>query len=402
VKHTVESLIEFEKEIVDLYLDCQLPFLFHLSGGNEKELIEIFKDVKEGDYVITNHRGHYHALLHGVPPETVKDRILNGRSMFLYDRGLNLFCTAIIGGSPAIAAGIAWKLKREGSNNKVWCFVGDGTEDSGHFFEAVRYVDGWDLPCTFIIEDNNRSVATPKNERWGTATHPIWPSCVTKYHYEIPFPHARTPAFIDLNRTTANKKTDEEYFPIIPPEEFPDFSDTDDKGMSFKEAIIQSMDDLASDGAVFIGYNVTHGHAMDTLKNISNEQLIETPVAENLMAGLGIGISFENTKAVIYYERHDFMYVAADAIGNHIAKIHRISHGEYSVPVIIRAIVSDAGPFYSGPTHSQDLTSMFREVVDFPIFEPKNAKEVLIAYKKARMAKGPVMIVERKSCYFTP
>lgn len=397
MKHTIESLKKFEQEIVDLYLDCKLPFLFHLSGGNEEELIDIFKDIKDGDYVITNHRGHYHALLHGMSTEVVKDRILNGRSMFLYDREKNLFCTAIIGGSPAIAAGIAWALKEKKSEKKVWCFVGDGTEDTGHFFEAVRYVEGWDLPCQFVIEDNNRSVETPKEERWGEAVHPDWPSCVTKYHYDIPFPHARIPAFIDLAKT--NKKTDEEYFPLIKQEKFPDFDDIDDEGINFKEAITKSMDDLASDGAIFVGYNVTHGHAMGTLKNVPNEQLIETPVAENLMAGLGIGISFEGKKAVIYYERHDFMYVAADAIGNHIDKIQRISHEEYKVPVIIRAIVADSGPFYSGPTHSQDLTKMFREAVDFPIFEPKNAKEALIAYKKARIAEGPVMIIERKSCY---
>lgn len=397
MEHTVENLKEFEQEIVDLYLDCQLPFLFHLSGGNEAELIEIFKDIKEGDYVVTNHRGHYHALLHGMPPETVKDRILNGRSMFLYDRARNLFCTAIIGGSPAIAAGIAWDLKRSGSSKKVWCFVGDGTEDSGHLFEAVRYVDGWELPCTFVIEDNNRSVETPKTERWGKATHPEWPDCVIRYQYECPFPHARIPAFIDLAKT--NKKTDEEYFPLIPQETFPDFEDTDANDMSFKDAVVQSMDDLASDGAIFIGYNVARGHAMGTLRNVPEEQMIETPVAENLMAGLGMGISFEGSKAVIYYERHDFMYVAADAIGNHIDKINRISHGEYSVPVIIRAVVADSGPFYSGPTHSQDLTEMFRAAVDFPIFEPRTAKEALIAYKKARMAKGPVMIIERKSSY---
>ena len=115
MNHTVESLKQFEEEIIELYLDCQLPFLFHLSGGNEKELIEIFKNIKPGDYVLTNHRGHYHALLHGMTPDTVKDRILNGRSMFLYDREKNLFCTAIIGGSPAIAAGIAWDLKNKGS-----------------------------------------------------------------------------------------------------------------------------------------------------------------------------------------------------------------------------------------------------------------------------------------------
>jgi len=397
MKHTVESLKKFEQEIIDLYLDCKLPFLFHLSGGNEKELLDIFKDIKDGDYVLTNHRGHYHALLHGMPAETAKDRILNGRSMFLYDREKNLFCTAIIGGSPAIAAGIAWALKKKGSKKKVWCFVGDGTEDTGHFFEAVRYVEGWDLPCKFIVEDNNRSVETPKEERWGNAVHPTWPSCVIKYQYDIPYPHARIPEFIDLAKT--NKKTDEEYFPLLEQETFPDFDNVVAGDMSFKDAITKSMDDLAADGAIFVGYNVTHGHAMGTLKNVPERQLIETPVAENLMAGLGVGISFEGKKAVIYYERHDFMYVAADAIGNHIDKIQRISHGEYKVPVIIRAVVADEGPFYSGPTHSQDLTNMFREMVDFPIFEPKNAQEALVAYKKAQIAEGPVMIVERKSCY---
>ena len=46
---TKEELIAFEDHIGDLYMDNQLPFLFHLSGGNEDQLIEIFKDIKEGD-----------------------------------------------------------------------------------------------------------------------------------------------------------------------------------------------------------------------------------------------------------------------------------------------------------------------------------------------------------------
>ena len=163
-KWTPEELISFEDRIGELYLDNKLPFLFHLSGGNETQLIDIFENIKEGDYVISNHRSHYHALLHGIPPETVEDRILNGRSMFIYDRERNFFCSAIIGGTPAIAAGIAWALKRKGSSQRVWCFIGDGTEDSGHTYEAVRYVDGFDLPCTFVIENNNRSVESTNDE----------------------------------------------------------------------------------------------------------------------------------------------------------------------------------------------------------------------------------------------
>jgi len=394
---TKEKLIAFEDEIVELYKDCQLPFLFHLSGGNEEQLLEIFKDINEGDYVLSNHRGHYHALLHGIPPETVKQRILDGRSMFIYDRKRNYFTSAIIGGTPAIAAGIALALKRKGSTQKVWCFVGDGTEDSGHLAEAVRYVDGWDLPCKFIIENNDRSVEATNCDRWGKTGDIKWDSpSVIKYYYDITYPHCRTPDMIDLKRT--NKKTCDEYFPPIPPQHFPDFTNIDPASLTYKEATTKAMTELGEGGSVFIGYNVKYGDAMGNLKNVSPEQKIETPVAENLMAGLGIGMSFEGIKAVVYYERHDFMLVAADAIGNHIQHINRLSHGEYNVPLILRTVVADGGPFYSGPTHSQDFASTFREMVDFPIFEPSTPKEVLIAYEKAKMSKGPVMIVERKSC----
>jgi len=395
---TEEELIAFEDRIGDLYLDNKLPFLFHLSGGNEKELISIFENINEGDYVISNHRSHYHALLHGIPPEVVEDRILNGRSMFIYDRERNFFCSAIIGGTPAIAAGIAWALKRKGSKQKVWCFVGDGTEDNGHLYEAIRYVDGWDLPCTFVIENNDRSVEASNSERWGTAGDYEWSSpSVWKYKYEITYPHARKPGVIDLSK--AIKKTDEEYFPSLPPAELSKNPETENFQGTYKDAVSIAMEELGNLGAIFIGYNVARGDAMGTLKAVAKDQKLETPVAENLMAGLAIGISFEGLLPVLYFERHDFMLVAMDAIVNHIDKIERISHGEYKVPVIIRAVTADAGPFYSGITHSQDFTDVLKTAVSFPVSDPKNGREILRAFRDAVVSERPAIIVERKSLY---
>lgn len=395
---TEQELVSFEKEIGDLYLQNKLPFLFHLSGGNERELIDVFKQIKEGDYVISNHRSHYHALLHGIPPEDLKQKILDGRSMFVYDRKRKFFCSAIIGGTPAIAAGIAWALKRKGSTNRVWCFIGDGTEDSGHTYEAVRYVDGFDLPCTFVIENNNRSVESSNADRWGKASDYKWASPnIIKYYYNITYPHARMPGMIDLSKTI--KKTDEEYFPQITPFTYNYYNDAEHKDISYKDAICKCMDDLGKAGAVFIGYNVAKGDAMGTLKGVNINQKLETPVAENLMVGLAIGMSFEGFLPVVYFERHDFMLVAADAIGNHLDKIERISHGEYKVPVIIRAVVADSGPFYSGPTHSQDFTSMLKTLVSFPVLVPQTGAEVLNVYKNAMQSNQPAIIIEKKSLY---
>ena len=398
---TKEELVAFEDHIGDLYMDNQLPFLFHLSGGNEEQLIEIFKDIKEGDYVISSHRNHYHALLHGIPPEVVEDRIKNGRSMFIYDRERNFFVSAIIGGTPAIAAGVAWALKRKGSDQKVWCFVGDGTEDNGHLSEAVRYADGFDLPCKFIIESNDRSCEASNDDRWGKTGHPTWDSSrIIKYHYEPTYPHCRKPGMIDLSKTV--KKTDDEYFPPLKEPAIFSYLDADwtaDQKVSYKDAMVESMTELGKLGAIFIGYNVKYGNAIGTLKDVPDDQKLETPVAENLMAGLAIGMSFEGFLPVLYYERHDFMMVAADAIVNHIDKIERISHGEFKCPVIIRAVTADAGPFYSGITHSQDFTEVFRRAVSFPVLDPVNGAGVITCFKAARRSGKPAMIIERKSRY---
>ena len=188
-----QELIDFENRIGDLYLDNKLPFLFHLSGGNEDQLIDIFKDIKDGDYVISNHRSHYHALLHGIPPETVEQHILEGRSMFIYDRDRNFFCSAIIGATPAIAAGIAWALKRKGSKQRVWCFIGDMTSETGIAQTALRYAENHNLPMTFVIEDNGLSVLTDTRVVWNSNTLRFEEHSSTKaiyYKYASKYPHA--------------------------------------------------------------------------------------------------------------------------------------------------------------------------------------------------------------------
>ena len=321
---TPEGLRAFVEKMAEHHDAGRLPFALHLPGGNEEQLIDIFSNINEGDYVLSTHRNWYHALLHGLPPEEVEQKILDARSMFMFDRQRNFYVSAIIGGPVAIAVGIAWALKRKGSDQKVWCFLGDGTEDTGHFAEAVRYVDGFNLPCTFVIEDDSMAVDAPKERRWGTDKDLEWPDCVIRYHYTKTRPHIRTGNFADLKVMKATMKTDEEYFPLLPKREYvaPKSEPLDIK---FKDAVTQGMTELGDEGAIFIGYSIIPGDAMGTLKNVPQDQKIETPVAENLMVGLAIGMSFEGFKPVVYFERHDFMLVAADAIGNHVDKIERIS-----------------------------------------------------------------------------
>lgn len=398
-KWTKDELIGFVDKMAEHHDAGRLPFAVHLPGGNEDELIKIFKNINEGDYVLSTHRNWYHALLHGLPPEEVENKILNARSMFMFDRERNFYVSAIIGGTPAIAVGIAWALKRKKSNQRVWCFIGDGIEDTGHFYEAVRYVEGFDLPCTFVIEDDRMAVECPKKLRWNTEKDLEWPNCVMRYHYKKTRPHIRTGKFADVKVMKSVMKTDGEYFPDVYNQKYERPNKFEPLNLSYKEAVTKAMTEMSEEGFIFIGYSLIPGDAMGTLKHVPIDQKIETPVAENLMVGLAIGMSFEGFRPVVYFERHDFMLVAADAIGNHVDKIERISHGSFKCPVILKTVVDDGGLFYSGPTHSQNFTKVFSELVNFPVIDTNSPEEVYDAYKFAKNSDKPTMIVEHKK-YF--
>lgn len=191
---TAEELIAFEKRVESWWEAGELPFLTHLSGGNEKKLIEIFSEVKDSDWVFSTHRSHYHALLKGITELELENLIKGGRSMFVFNSKLNFFTSSVLSGTCAIAAGVAWHLSKISSGSSVFCFVGDGAIENGHCYEAALFVDAHNLPCRFIIESNGRQVDTPVEERRGSSSHLSNPlsnfKCVTQYEYTPTYCHA--------------------------------------------------------------------------------------------------------------------------------------------------------------------------------------------------------------------
>ena len=78
----------------------------------------------------------------------------------------NFLSSSIVNGTIPIAVGVAIALKKD-KKEKVWCFLGDMAGESGVFYEAYKYSINFDLPITFVIEDNNLSTNSPTNIVWG-------------------------------------------------------------------------------------------------------------------------------------------------------------------------------------------------------------------------------------------
>ena len=198
---TKQQLISFERSVARLCESGKIKVPVHFCGGNEDELIHIFKKIRKQDYVFSTHRNHYHFLLKGGKPARLLSELLgrsNGichgksGSMHTIDHRAHFYSSGIVAGCVAIAAGVGWAIKRDGRDAHVYCFVGDGATDEGWFTEAMRYVIGHELPVTFIVEDNNRSVCTDKKTRWGKCQWEWDHVQVIHYHYTPKHPHVGT------------------------------------------------------------------------------------------------------------------------------------------------------------------------------------------------------------------
>jgi pyruvate dehydrogenase E1 component alpha subunit len=158
--YTPEQLIAFEEGVVNLYRLGEIKSPVHLSGGNEKELIEVFKEVNPEDFIFTTYRSHYHALLKGVPHERLLRWVKDNKSIHFMDSEYNIFSSAIVGGTLPIALGMALAKKLNNIPGKVWCFIGDMTASLGTFQDCLEYAINFSLPIIFVIEDNGLSTDT--------------------------------------------------------------------------------------------------------------------------------------------------------------------------------------------------------------------------------------------------
>ena len=192
MKYTIDDLISFEEEIAETFNQGKIKAPVHLYNGNEKEMIEIFQNVKKNDWVFCTWRSHYQCLLKGVNPDLIKQDILDGRSITLCYPSHKIYSSAIVAGNIPVATGVALDIKIKNQSDHVWCFVGDMASETGTFFENWKYSVNHNLPITFVIENNKKSVCTETLRTWGSEE--LFFSKENRniiyYEYETKYPHA--------------------------------------------------------------------------------------------------------------------------------------------------------------------------------------------------------------------
>lgn len=190
---TKTDLIEFENEVADRFNAAQIRSPVHLYSGNEEQMLEVFADIRPDDWIFCSWRSHYQCLLKGVPREEVMAEIMAGRSISLCFPSQRIYSSAIVGGVLPIAVGTAMAIQRAGGHERVYCFMGEMTSETGIAHESMKFARNHQLPIRFIVEDNGKSVCTDTRQAWAMEklTHQERSDeHVHYYRYETRYPHA--------------------------------------------------------------------------------------------------------------------------------------------------------------------------------------------------------------------
>jgi len=190
---TARDLISFEEDIAAEFNASKIRAPVHLYFGNEEQIIKSFQKIRPQDWVFCSWRSHYQCLLKGVPPAEVKAEIMAGRSISLCFPKHRILSSAIVTGVLPIALGTALAAKRAGRDERVYCFMGEMTSETGTAHECIKYARNHALPIHWIVEDNEKSVCTDTRKTWNMKKltfEDVSAPDITYYRYTSKYPHA--------------------------------------------------------------------------------------------------------------------------------------------------------------------------------------------------------------------
>lgn len=140
------------------------------------------------------------------------------------------------------------------------------------------------------------------------------------------------------------------------------------------------------------GFTVTLGLS----EEFGHERVMDTPLSEAAIIGAAVGAAMVGMRPVAEMQYGDFVFVGMDQVVNQAAKMHYMSNGQVSVPMVLRLPV---GSTRRGAQHAQSTEAYWMHTPGLKVICPSNpydAKGLLYAAIKDN---NPVIFLEHKLLY---
>ena len=172
-----------------------------------------------------------------------------------------------------------------------------------------------------------------------------------------------------------------------------------ERTVNFREAINEAMaEEMRRDPSVIIvGEDVKlslMGQTAGLVQEFGDERIVNTPVAENAIAGVAIGAAMNGLRPILEFLLCDFSLLAMDQLCNNLAQWRYVTGSQYPMPVTVRTTVG--GGFGLGWGHSQSLESQFLLTPGLILVEPSNPYDAKGLLKSAIRCDDPVIFFEHK------
>ncbi|MFC1748469.1 alpha-ketoacid dehydrogenase subunit beta, partial [Pseudomonadota bacterium] len=122
-------------------------------------------------------------------------------------------------------------------------------------------------------------------------------------------------------------------------------------------------EDIGGNGGVF---RATEG----LQKKFGKERVMDTPLAETLIAGMAVGMAAQGLKPVAEIQFMGFIYSAVDQIINHAARMRNRTRGRLTVPMVLRAPFG--GGIHAPEHHSESTEAMFAHMPGLRVVIPSS------------------------------
>ncbi len=149
-------------------------------------------------------------------------------------------------------------------------------------------------------------------------------------------------------------------------------------------------EDVGADGGVFRA-------TINLLKEFGPERVMDTPLAESMIAGLSVGMAVRGMKPVAEFQFMGFIYPAIDQIINHAARLRNRTRGRLSCPLVFRT------PFGAGihapEHHSESTEALFAHVPGLRVVVPSSPARAYGLLLASIRNKDPVIFLEPSRLY---
>jgi len=174
--------------------------------------------------------------------------------------------------------------------------------------------------------------------------------------------------------------------------------------MTYREALNQALrEEMRRDPRVFVigeevglydgAYKVTQG----LLKEFGAKRVVDTPISESGFTGVGIGAAMLGLRPVVEMMTFNFSLMAMDQIVNTAAKLHYMSGGQFSVPLVIRGPGGPAAQLAA--QHSQSMETYYYHVPGLKVVRPTTPMDAKGLLKSAIRDDNPVIFIESETLY---